>query len=92
MARTYKQKRGSADRTEQSVTHDVNLEAAGLLYDMAALQPTPRSQFGYKRAAKAIVYLPMPVSDLVVAGTLVGVNSSSIGMNSPPPGPLSACT
>ena len=49
---------------------DLNLEAAGLLYEMAALQPTERSQFGYKRAAKAIVYLPMPVSDLVTAGTL----------------------
>ena len=37
---------------------------------MAALQPTERSRFGYKRAAKAIVYLPMPVTDLVTAGTL----------------------
>ena len=34
---------------------DLNLQAAGLLYEMAALQPTERSQFGYKRAAKAIV-------------------------------------
>ena len=49
---------------------DLNLTAAGLLHDMAALQPTERSQFGYKRAAKAIAYLPMPVSDLVEAGTL----------------------
>jgi putative hydrolase len=49
---------------------DLNLLAAGLLYDMAALQPTERSQFGYKRAAKAIVYLAMPVSDLVAAGML----------------------
>ena len=49
---------------------DLNLMAAGLLYDMAELQPTERSQFGYKRAAKAIVYLPLPVSDLVTAGTL----------------------
>jgi putative hydrolase len=73
MARTYKQKRRSADRTEQAATQDINLQAAALLYDMAALQPTPRSQFGYKRAAKAIVYLPMPVSDLVAAGTLAEV-------------------
>src|SRR5262245_65310768 len=50
---------------------------------MAALQPTERSQFGYKRAAKAIAYLPMPVSDLVAAGTLrevpfVGPSSARI--------------
>ena len=44
--------------------------AAGLLYDMAALQPTERSRFGYKRAAKAIIYLAVPVSDLVRADAL----------------------
>jgi histidinol phosphatase-like PHP family hydrolase len=49
---------------------DANLEAAALLYDMAALQPTERSRFGYKRAAKAIARLPVLVSDLVAAGTL----------------------
>ena len=70
MARTYKRKGSSERPTEQAVTHDLNLESAALLYEMAALQPTPRSQFGYKRAAKAIVYLPVPVSDLVSAGTL----------------------
>lgn len=48
----------------------MNLAAASLLYDMAALQPTERSQFGYKRAAKAIVGLPISVSDLVGAGTV----------------------
>src|SRR5687767_6896407 len=53
---------------------DVNLQAAGLLYDMAALQPTERSRFGYKRAAKAILYLPVPVGDLVEAGTLRDVS------------------
>lgn len=37
---------------------------------MAALQPTERSRFGYKRAAKAIAGLPMAVADLVAAGTL----------------------
>jgi histidinol phosphatase-like PHP family hydrolase len=46
------------------------MAAAALLQDMAALQPTERSQFGYKRAAKAIVGLPVPVADLVRAGTL----------------------
>ena len=37
---------------------------------MAALQPTERSQFGYKRAAKAVIGLPVSVADLVAAGTL----------------------
>jgi histidinol phosphatase-like PHP family hydrolase len=49
---------------------DLNMRAAALLYDMAAMQPTERSQFGYKRAAKAIVGLPMSVADVVAAGTL----------------------
>jgi putative hydrolase len=49
---------------------DVNMAAAALLYDMAALQSTSRSQFGYKRAAKAVVGLPISVADLVAAGTL----------------------
>ncbi len=44
--------------------------AAGLLHDMAALQGNERSQLGYKRAAKAVIGLPMPVSDLVQAATL----------------------
>ena len=46
------------------------MEAAGLLHDMAALQPNERSQLGYKRAAKAVVALPATVADLVAAGTL----------------------
>jgi putative hydrolase len=46
------------------------MAAAALLHDMAALQPNERSQFGYKRAAKAIVGLPVSVADLVAAGTL----------------------
>ena len=46
------------------------MAAAALLHDMAALQSTERSQFGYKRAAKAIVGLSVPVADLVRAGTL----------------------
>jgi histidinol phosphatase-like PHP family hydrolase len=37
---------------------------------MALLQPNERSQLGYKRAAKAVVALPLLVSDLVEAGTL----------------------
>ena len=46
------------------------MSAAGLLHDMAALQPNQRSQLGYKRAAKAVVALPVLVSDLVESGTL----------------------
>jgi putative hydrolase len=46
------------------------MTAAGLLHDMAALQGNERSQLGYKRAAKAVIALPMLVSDLVEAGTL----------------------
>jgi histidinol phosphatase-like PHP family hydrolase len=46
------------------------MEAAGLLQDMAALQPNERSQLGYKRAAKALIALPLPVTQLVEAGTL----------------------
>ena len=49
---------------------DLNMRAAALLYDMAAMQPTERSQFGYKRAAKAIAGLPMSVAEVVAAGTL----------------------
>jgi histidinol phosphatase-like PHP family hydrolase len=52
------------------VHDDVNMAAAALLYDMAALQSNERSQFGYKRAAKSIVRLPVSVADLVEAGTL----------------------
>ena len=37
---------------------------------MAALQGQQRSQLGYKRAAKAVIGLPMPVADLVHADTL----------------------
>jgi histidinol phosphatase-like PHP family hydrolase len=55
------------------VNDDLNMAAAALLHDMAALQSTERSQFGYKRAARAIVGLSVPVADLVRAGTLRGV-------------------
>lgn len=46
------------------------MRAVGLLYDMAELQTVERAKFGYKRAAKAIVGLPVQVSELVEAGTL----------------------
>ena len=67
-ARRKPQKTGR--NADEWVIDDINVVAAGLLYDMAALQPNERSRFGYKRAAKAIVYLPMAVTDLVKADTL----------------------
>jgi histidinol phosphatase-like PHP family hydrolase len=48
----------------------MNVDAAGLLYDMAAMQANERSGLGYKRAAKAVIALPVPVSDLVKADVL----------------------
>lgn len=64
-------RRPAADAAIESIVHgDLNMAAAALLYDMAALQPTERSQFGYKRAAKAIIGLPVSVADLVAAGAL----------------------
>jgi putative hydrolase len=65
-------KKSSTTRAENSAAEiqDANLIAAALLYDMAALQGTERSRFGYKRAAKAIARLTVPVADLVHAGTL----------------------
>jgi histidinol phosphatase-like PHP family hydrolase len=48
---------------------DLNLRAAALLYEMAALQPTER-RYGYKRAARAVAALTVPVTDLVTSGTL----------------------
>jgi histidinol phosphatase-like PHP family hydrolase len=44
--------------------------AAGLLYDMAIVQSSERSRFGYTRAAKAIVGLPASVRELVESGAL----------------------
>jgi putative hydrolase len=58
-------------RAVEAIVHgDVNMAAAAVLYDMAALQATERSQFGYKRAAKAVINLSECVADLVSAGTL----------------------
>lgn len=59
-------RRESLDRSPE----DPNIHAAGLLYDMAALQSAERSRFGYKRAAKAIAALPASVADLVESGVL----------------------
>jgi histidinol phosphatase-like PHP family hydrolase len=47
------------------VVDDPNVAAASLLYDMSVLQTNEHSELGYRRAAKAIVALPMAVGDLV---------------------------
>jgi histidinol phosphatase-like PHP family hydrolase len=73
-----------SDIADAIVHEDLNMVAAALLYDMAALQSTSsRSQFGYKRAAKAIVGLPVSVADLVNANALrdvpfIGPSSAKI--------------
>jgi len=70
-ARKKAQRRAPADDIADSIVHeDLNMAAAALLYDMAALQVNERSQFGYKRAARVVVGLPVSVADLVAAGTL----------------------
>jgi histidinol phosphatase-like PHP family hydrolase len=68
----YKRRNSGRQPSVKPVTHldDLNMTATGLLYDMAELQIAERARFGYKRAAKAIVGLPVAVSDLVEAGTL----------------------
>jgi len=55
----------------EEVRQDLNIAAAGLLYDMAGLQPTERSSFGYKRAAKALAAgIDRSVVDLIEEGIL----------------------
>jgi len=83
LATQRKNARSKKKGTDEAPIEDVNLSAAGLLYDMAALQPPERSQLGYKRAARAIVTLPVDVSELVASGRLqevpfVGPSSARI--------------
>ena len=54
-----------------AVQDDRNIVAAGLLHDLAILQSSERSSFGYKRAAKALAAgLDRSVVDLIEEGTL----------------------
>lgn len=49
---------------------DLNIAVAGLLQDLAILQPSERSRFGYKRAAKALAAgIDRPIADLIAEGT-----------------------
>ena len=70
--RTYKRGRSAAAGSGKFLAHidDPNMAAVGFIYDMAELQSAERARFGYKRAAKAIVGLPVSIADLVRAGTL----------------------
>jgi histidinol phosphatase-like PHP family hydrolase len=53
------------------VRSDLNIVAAGLLHDLAILQSSERSSFGYKRAAKALAGgIDRSVVDLIEEGTL----------------------
>ena len=69
---------------EDIVRADRNIVAAGLLHDLALLQGSERSAFGYKRAAKALAAgIDRSVVDLIEEGTLrdvpfVGVSSERV--------------
>ena len=53
------------------IRDDVNIVAAGFLYDMAVLQSSARSAFGYERAAKVIATaLDGSLRELVARGTV----------------------
>ena len=66
------------------IRDDVNIVAAGLLHDLAILQSSERSSFGFKRAAKALAAgIDRSVVDLIDEGTLrdvpfVGASSERI--------------
>ena len=68
----------------EEVRQDRNIVAAGLLHDLAILQSSERSAFGYKRAAKALAAgVDRSVVDLIEEGTLrdipfVGASSERI--------------
>ena len=56
---------------EETIKADRNIVAAGLLQDLALLQGSPQSAFGYKRAAKALAAgIDRSVVDLIEEGTL----------------------
>ena len=52
---------------------DVNLELAGLLFDMAALAGDSQRGWGFKRAAKAVLRLDRHITPLVEANTFKAV-------------------
>jgi putative hydrolase len=44
---------------------DINSEVAGWLRDLAFVQTSTQSRWGYKRAASAVMYLPVPIDTLL---------------------------
>jgi putative hydrolase len=55
---------------------DINSEVAGWLRDLAFVQSSPQSRWGYKRAASAVLQLPVPIDTLVNPdGTLQKIHS-----------------
>ena len=44
---------------------DINSEVAGWLRDLAFVQTSPQSRWGYKRAASAVMSLPVPIDTLL---------------------------
>jgi histidinol phosphatase-like PHP family hydrolase len=55
----------------EEVRRDQNIVAAGLLYDLATLQSSERSAFGYKRAGRVLATgIDRSVVDLIEEGTL----------------------
>ena len=52
---------------------DINLELAGLLYDMASLASDTQRAWGFKRAAKAVLRIDRHITPLVEANTFKAV-------------------
>jgi histidinol phosphatase-like PHP family hydrolase len=64
-------KTGPSGNLVTQIRADPNIIAAGLLQDLATLQSSERSRFGYKRAGKVIArMLDRSVADLVAQGSL----------------------
>jgi len=63
--------RSRRNTTAEPAESDLNIIAAGLLHDLALLQPSEPSQFGYKRAARSLAGgIDRSVRDLVDEGVL----------------------
>ena len=52
-------------RTAADQVTDINSIVAGWLRDLAFVQKSPHSRWGYKRAASAVMYLDVPITTLV---------------------------
>ena len=49
----------------RAAMRDINSEVAGWLRDLAFVQTSTQSRWGYKRAASAVMYLPVPIDTLL---------------------------